>query len=84
MQICAKVGGEPWAIDKLPFVNIPTMVIGIDVYNKSSKTIISCVGSYNDRFTKYLSVVKYEDQGKDITAKVKEGIVELAEAVNLF
>lgn len=32
-QICAKIGGIPWAIDKLPIVDHPTMICGIDVYH---------------------------------------------------
>lgn len=29
----AKVGGIPWSIDKIPYFNKPTMVIGYDVHH---------------------------------------------------
>jgi aubergine-like protein len=85
MQICAKVGGEPWAIDKIPFTNIPTMVVGIDVYNKSGKAIIGCCATFNNTFTKYASIVKTADQGDDLSGKVAECIQEgLANVILLY
>lgn len=81
MQMCAKIGGEPWAIDKLPFVSVPTMVVGIDVYNKSGKSIIGCCASFNNRFTKYLSIVKQEAQGRDLDAIMRDCINEALEMV---
>ena len=35
IQICAKIGGEPWAMDDMPFFDKPAMVCGIDVYHKA-------------------------------------------------
>jgi aubergine-like protein len=78
IQICAKVGGEPWAIDKLPFTGAPTMVVGIDVYNKHGKTIIGCCGTTNRTFTKYVSVCKFQDQGEDLSEKIAECLTEVA------
>jgi aubergine len=84
MQICAKLGGEPWAIENIPLLNKPTMVIGIDVYNKAGMSIIAFCGSYNIRLTKYVSTVKYETQGKEIHMKIKEGVIELVNQVYIY
>ncbi len=84
MQMVAKIGGEPWAIDNLPFVNIPSMVVGIDVYNKNGKSIVGCCASFNPRFTKYISIVKQEAQGKDLDAVIRDCINEAIDSVNNF
>lgn len=81
MQMCAKVGGEPWAMDNLPFVSNPTMVVGIDVYNKNGKSILACCASFNNRFTKYASIVKQEAQGRDLDAVIRDSINEAIEMV---
>jgi len=31
--MCAKIGGEPWAMTDLPYLDEMTMVCGMDVYN---------------------------------------------------
>ena len=33
MQLCAKIGGEPWALNELPFFYSCTMVAGYHVFN---------------------------------------------------
>ena len=38
MQICAKVGGIPWAIVGMPFTSEPTRVVGIDLKNILSQS----------------------------------------------
>jgi aubergine-like protein len=43
MQLCAKIGGEPWAIDELPFFYQCSMAVGF--YITSSQ--IALVGSLN-------------------------------------
>ena len=32
-QICAKIGGIPWVIDNMPYMDKRTMVCGLDVYH---------------------------------------------------
>ncbi len=76
MQICAKLGGEPWAIDGLPFIRVPTMLVGIDVYNKGGKSIIGCCATFNITFTKYVSICKIENAGSDLTSKISECLSE--------
>ena len=61
IQICAKVGGEPWAVDNLPCSNAPTMLCGIDYFSKQgkdSKTLLGFAATYNKTFTKYFSLSK--------------------------
>jgi hypothetical protein len=72
MQICAKLGGEPWAMDKMPFTKVPTMVIGLDISNKGSNIIISICASYNNTFTKFISVVASEINSINIGSKITE------------
>jgi len=78
MQICAKVGGEPWAVDSMPFTSVPTMVIGFDTYNKFGKQIIGCSASYNRTFTKYISVPAIEALNAPLNDKIKECVNEAA------
>lgn len=59
VQIGAKVGAVPWAIDDLPFANEPTMVVGIDSYTKNvgSKAlpVYAMVATINNTFSTYWS-----------------------------
>ncbi len=84
MQICAKLGGEPWGIDNLPFTKVPTMIIGLDVYNKNGRSIVGCCASFNNRFTRYLSCVKDEEQGKPLDGIIRDCILEVVQMVNIF
>lgn len=51
MQLCAKVGGEPWAIDELPFFYQCSMAAGYFI----SHNRIAFVGSLNQKATRYWS-----------------------------
>ena len=56
VQINAKIGGEPWCVDQLPFMDKPTMIVGFDVFQKVGKfSILAFVGSNNKNGTKYYS-----------------------------
>jgi aubergine-like protein len=35
--MCAKIGGEPWAVSDMPFFDDYTMVCGLDVYHNTGK-----------------------------------------------
>lgn len=37
IQMCAKIGGEPWAVSDMPFMDDVTMVCGLDVYHNTGK-----------------------------------------------
>lgn len=68
IQICAKIGGEPWAVDSLPFTNCPTMVCGIDIYKGAGKSILGFTATYNRTFTRYVSLAKVIDESKPLSA----------------
>ena len=58
----AKTGGLPWTINEMPFKDIPTMVVGIDVYHRTfagvRKSIFAFVSTMNSEFARYFSIVK--------------------------
>lgn len=71
IQICAKIGGEPWAIDGMPFTNEPTMICGIDTFQSAGRnSILGFTATYNRTFTKYISIPKI------IGSEPKEAISE--------
>ena len=50
IQICAKIGGEPWAVSEMPFFDRPTMICGMDVYHKvgnGTKSMLAVTASIN-------------------------------------
>ena len=51
IQICAKLDGEPWIINDLPYTSEPAMIISFCIY----KDIITSCGTYNITFSKYFS-----------------------------
>jgi hypothetical protein len=61
--MCAKVGGEPWTIDNLPFTNQPTMLCSYEVYGGKTlnEPILSFCATYNRNMTRYVTYVKKND-----------------------
>jgi len=58
IQINAKIGGIPWTVDNLPFMDKPTMVCGMDVFHSTSlgkKSVLGLTASVNNSATKYFS-----------------------------
>ncbi len=65
IQICAKIGGEPWAVDEMPFTNCPTMVCGVDSFKSNCKaSILAFTSTFNKTFTRYISTAKILDEEK--------------------
>lgn len=63
VQLCAKIGGVPWAINQLPFAESPTMVVGVDVCaNKVGSAIksFSLVATMNNTYTTYWSASGFD------------------------
>ena len=56
----AKLGGIPWAMNELPFVDRPTIVVGIDVYHRTfngvRKSIFAFVATMNITYSR--SIIK--------------------------
>ena len=79
IQICAKVGGEPWAVNELPYFDRPTMICGLDVYHKvggGKRSILAVTASMNQRATKYWSIAKIQDEGQEISNVLEEIMFE--------
>lgn len=58
IQINAKLGGIPWAVDNLPFMDQPTMICGLDVFhatNLGKKSVLALSASMNNSATTYWS-----------------------------
>jgi len=50
IQMNAKVGGVPWAVDNLPFMKEPTMICGMDVFHSTAlgkKSVLALTASMN-------------------------------------
>jgi aubergine-like protein len=57
VQMCAKVGGEPWAVDFMPFTKVPTMICSLKLSKTNShEQIITFCATTNRTFTKYVSL----------------------------
>ena len=60
----AKLGGIPWAVDKLPFMDKPTMICGLDVFhatNLGKKSVLALAASMNNSATTYWSTSVVQD-----------------------
>ena len=58
IQICSKIGGTPWIIDRLPLFNTKTMICAINAFHDpkaNCKSVIGFVASYNRSATKFFS-----------------------------
>ena len=81
VQLCAKIGGIPWAIDNLPFSDKPSMVVGIDVYNKAAlkTTIFSMVATMNPTFSAYWSNSSFSTAEHDLKEFLGDNIQKAIE-----
>jgi aubergine len=62
--MCAKLGGIPWAVDALPFMDKPTMICGLDVFhatNLGKKSVLALSASMNNSATTYWSTSVVQD-----------------------
>jgi hypothetical protein len=82
VQIGAKIGAEPWAIDKLPFTNQPTMLCSYDVYGRTTMGLLGFVATYNNTFTKYHSTTKVCGTAK-LDPFLTECMVQALQNVNI-
>merc|ERR1711903_271361 len=69
IQMNAKLGGIPWAVDNLPFMDKPTMICGLDVFhatNLGKKSVLALAASMNNSATTYWSTsVVQDDVGQE-------------------
>jgi aubergine-like protein len=69
IQICAKVGGTPWSVTDFPFVDVPTMVVGIDVFHKTAMkkdSLLAFCGTVNKHLSRYWSTIDIHAPGEEI------------------
>jgi len=65
IQMNAKLGGTPWAVDALPFMNEPTMICGMDVFHSTAlgkKSVLALTASMNQTATTYWSTSVVQDE----------------------
>jgi aubergine-like protein len=81
----AKLGGIPWAVDNLPFMDKPTMICGLDVFHATSlgkKSVLALSCSMNNSATTYWSTsVVQDDVGQEGSNNLCNG---MANAVDAF
>jgi aubergine-like protein len=74
IQMCAKIGGVPWAVDQLPFMTEPTMVCGLDVFHSTAlgkKSVMGFCASSNPTATQYWSTSKvHNDIGEEMSKEL--------------
>jgi len=77
IQICAKVGGIPWAVDNLPLMDKPTMVCGMDVFHSTSngnKSVLAFCASLNNSSTRYFSTTEIHEAGQEMSHTLSDCI----------
>jgi aubergine-like protein len=84
IQINAKIGGIPWTVDSLPFMEKPTMICGMDVFHSTSlgkKSVLALTASINTSATKYFSTCVIQGElGQEASHSLQEGMVKSLEA----
>jgi aubergine-like protein len=73
IQINAKVGGIPWVISNIPLNDIPTMIVGIDVYHKKgSPSVLGFCATTDESFSRYTSTARVQMESQEITGLLRE------------
>jgi len=77
IQIVAKTEGSPWIMRSLPLTDMPTMVVGMDIYHKvGSASVLGFVASTDRKFSKYASFPVVNATGEEICSKLSELVYE--------
>ena len=80
----AKVGGVPWAVDNLPFMSTPTMIMGMDVFHSTAlgkKSVLALTASMNQSATTYWSTSACQDEiGQEAANNLQNGMKNAMEA----
>jgi aubergine-like protein len=81
IQINAKVGGIPWSMHQLPFSDQPTMVVGIDIFQKKGAfNVLGVCATTDMNFAKYVSAPKTFINLADITSSIEAAAKEIIQA----
>jgi len=80
----AKLGGIPWTVDELPFMDKPTMICGLDVFhatNLGKKSVLALSASMNSSATTFWSTsVVQDDVGQEASNNLCKGMSNACEA----
>lgn len=84
IQINAKIGGIPWTVDQLPFMDKPTMVCGMDVFHSTTlgkKSVLALTASINNSATKYFSTSVIQSEiGQEASHTLNQGMTKALES----
>lgn len=84
IQMNAKLGGIPWTVEDLPFMDKPTMICGLDVFhatNLGKKSVLALTASMNNSATTFWSTsVVQDDVGQEASNNLCKGMTNAAEA----
>jgi hypothetical protein len=62
----SKVSGTPWVVSDIPLRDIPTMVLGIDMFAKrGASTVFGFSGTVDPYFAKYTSFPITKEEGAE-------------------
>ena len=77
----AKLGGQPWAVSRMPFSDKPTMVVGYDVFHKAkAPSYLAFCATVNRNFNQYWSSYIQQGQFQEIAEKLQGVMGEALEA----
>jgi aubergine len=83
IQISAKIGDTPWGFKKLPLMNEPTMLIGIDVCHrvgKNKKSVLGFVASLDKYVGKYYTGSVSQGEKQEIAFSIEKLFQEAIQA----
>ena len=84
IQMNAKLGGIPWTVDDLPFMDKPTMICGLDVFhatNLGKKSVLPLTASMNNSATTFWSTsVVQDDVGQEASNHLCQGMTNAVDA----
>lgn len=80
----AKIGGIPWTVDALPFMDKRTMICGMDVFHSTSlgkRSVLALTASMNESATIYWSTSVIQDEiGQEASNSLQNGMANALEA----
>jgi hypothetical protein len=69
IQMCAKVGGDPWTLH-VPSPTKGTLVVAFDTYRRKNGFVGAMVGTLNDTFTKYYNFTSYSEDHLELIRNI--------------
>ena len=76
IQMNAKIGGIPWVLNDTPLSDIPTMIIGIDVYHKKgSHSVLGFCATTDRKFSRYTTITKVQMEAQEISGLLREAMI---------